>query len=102
MEKEPDIDKLESKLQEAWKDMSAPPVPEDWQAGVMKAVHGRGAAGANPLFQKILWRCAALTAAAAGLLFLLVPNDMLRPTSEIFRLIMLDPAGFLTNLPIDF
>lgn len=102
MEKDPEIDKLEAKLREAWKKTPAPLVPENWQDKVMKAVNEEAEPGLNHRFQKILWRCAVLTAGAACLLFLLIPDDMLRPTSELFRLIMLDPAGFLTNLPFDF
>ena len=106
MDDDPNIDSLEKKLQAAWHDPPPAVIPEGWQDNVMRAV--RGAAGndtvspAAPTIHRILWKSALMAAGVAGILVVIVPDRVLSPSSELFRLIMLDPAGILRYLPIDF
>ena len=100
MEQDPEINKLESRMKKAWRDRPSSKIPEKWQEGVMDAVHGL-ADKPSPLPNIVLKR--ALLAASAAVLFLiLIPKEMLSSDNSLVQLIMQDPAGFLSNLPLDF
>ncbi|MFH2002061.1 MAG: hypothetical protein ABIK28_20475 [Planctomycetota bacterium] len=106
MKKDPEIERLESEVREAWRNRPAPQIPESWMGKVMDSVHN--AARSDPVpaainaLQRIAWKCAALSACAALAFLAFVPDKMLHPSDALVRLIMQDPAGFLRNLPFDF
>ena len=100
MEQNPDTNKLESEMKEAWRNRPSPRIPEDWMDKVMDSVH-QAADQKSPL-QSIVLRCALLAAGAAIMSLILIPKDALNTDKSLVQLIMQDPAGFLTNLPMGF
>jgi len=100
MEKEPDIEKIESEMKKAWRDRPTAPVPDEWMDRVMDSVHN-AADHQSPLLS-IVKKCALLAASAVILFLILIPKDMLSTDKSLVQLIMQDPAGFLNNLPLAF
>lgn len=110
MKPNPDINKLETEMGKTWRDRPSPEIPYGWREKVMDSVRqvsGSQASGSqtnnhqNPI-HKIVFKCAVLAASAALLFLILIPKDVLSTDQSLFQLIMQDPAGFLSNLPIGF
>lgn len=102
MDKERKIDKLEQRLRDAWRRSEAPSPPEGWKAGVMDAVRAADPPRANHFVERTLWRTALTAACVAIVALVVIPAGTLEITQEVVRLVLLDPAGFLNDLPIEF
>jgi hypothetical protein len=94
-----DLDALEGRLAQAWREDAVPGVDPRWKAGVMDAVRAAAArGGAGPSAVRIV-RNAFLAAAAAAVLAAVplaaVRTTTIDPSAGVARLLAGDPQGLL-------